>query len=488
MVYPPGQTLTIRDGGIGLLSTQTALPLVVGVSSSGTADTLYQFTDPNELKDDLGHGPGVELALPVMREAGGCLFLKCTAGSAGSNGAVTVTRIGTSTGTITVAVGAPRDSYRVLVEITFTGTVGAGKFRYSLDRYAAGAAYTWSEEITIPAGGVFAVPNAGFSITFVPGAGAVFFQDGDLFSFDSTAPHYTTTNLGTAMTALLATIGSRKIRKVFFSGRNATSSAGATMAAAIATHMATLESLGYYGRALMDMGTDAAATAKTSFASFANARVAPVYGDAAVTTMNSFAGWGTPRYPALIPVATRAAGADLSENLGRKASGSLVGVVAIYNDEGTNTSFSEADKIITLRTYRGENGFYITNGYLRSPSGSDFLYWDWGCTMDEICETISEAERKWLLKKLRVVADGTGHLDSRDAARVESAVRAALKSKLLDPTNIEGYKGHVSAVSYSVDQTNDFLATRTLISAAAAVPLPPAETIESQVGFARSVS
>jgi len=491
MVYPAGQTIQIRDGGIGLVSSQAALPLVVGVCSGGTATTLYQFTDPNQLKDTLGHGPGVELGLPVVTEAGGCLFLKTAASTAGVAGAVTKTAIGVSTGTVTVA-GAPRDAYRVLIEIRVSGTVGAGKFRYALDRYSAVAsatptAYTFTEEITIPSGGTYAVPNTNLTLTFVPGAGANFFLAGDYHAFDCTAPHYTTSDLGAAITALLTQIGARKIRKVFFAGKNATSSAGATMAAAIATHMNTLKAAQFYGRAVMDMGEDVAATAKTSFASFANDRVQVVWGNADVATLNTFPGWGFPRYPAMLPVSERAAGADLSENLGRKASGTLRGVKAIYGDEGAQTAFSEADKITTLRTYRGDAGFYITNGYLRSPSGSDFQYWDWGCTIDEICETIVTAQDKWLLKKLRSLTDGTGKIDSRDAARIESAVRAALKAKLLDPVNVEGYKAHVSGLSYVVDRTNDYLSTRTFMSACVAVPLVPAETISTQVGFARSL-
>lgn len=480
MAYPPGQSLTVRDGGVGVLLTQASLPLIVGVSAGGTANTLYQYSDPNTLLEEQVGGPAVELALAVMNASGAVMFLKTASSTAGSNGSVTATLVGDATGTITVA-GTPNDSYEVIVDITKTGTLGAGKFIYSLDD-----GRTYSSEYLIPAGATFAIPGTGLTLTFVPGEGDPFFEAGDRHNFDSTAPHYTTSDIGTAWSAMLAALGSRKVRRVFFAGKNASASSAATMAAAVATHMATLETNNYYARAMLDGGTDNAATTVTDLAAFTDDRVAIVYGDIDVVTLNPFAGWGAPKMPLLLAAAERAAAADLSENLGRKGSGSLRGVVAVSHDERIASGFTEADKIITSRTYTGQVGFFLTNGYLRSPAGSDFLYWDWGCTIDEICETIFEVQDRFLLSKFRALTDGTGNIDPRDAARVEAAVRAALKARLIDPTNIEGTQGHVSGLSYAVDLTNDYLATRTLRSTCAAVPLSPAETISTVIGFARA--
>lgn len=482
MGYPPGQQLTVRDGGIGLTSSADLPPLVVGVTSGGVVDTLYSYSDPNKLLDDQGDGPAVEMAAPVIEAAGACLLLKTNAGTAGSNGSVTKTPVGTSTGTVTVA-GTPRDSYEFIGRIKKTGALGVAKFDYSLDD-----GYEFSDELTVPAGGTYAIPNTGLTLTFVPGGGPVLFELGDKHEFDSVAPHYTTGNIGTAITALLAQLGNRYIHELYFAGKNSSAANAATMAAAIATHLNTLHTRGYHCRALMDAGNDTPANVLSSFASFADARVGVCYGDCDVVGMNSFAGWAVPKRAAVNVIAERAAGSDLSENLGRKESGLLRGVRAISHDEGTNTQFSEADKITTLRTYQGQAGFYVTNGYLKSPSGSDFLYWDWGRVIDVMCRTTFAAQDKWLLKKLRSLKDGTGKLDPRDGSRVNAAVRRALKAVLLDPVNIEGYKGHVSGLSYAVDETNDFLSSREMLSNGFAVPLVPVETIKTQIGFARSVT
>jgi hypothetical protein len=483
MSYPASQTITVRDGGIGLSDDGATYPLVVGHCSSGTAATLYFSTNQNSLRDTLGQGKAVELGLPCITEAGGALVLKTAASTAGVASAVTKTAVSTSTGTVTVA-GDPYDDYQVKVRIKSTGTVGVGRFDYTLD--SAGDSPTYSEELTIPSGTTYVIPSTNLTITFVVGAGPIFFESGDYHVFTCTAPQYTTSDLGTAWTALLAALGSYRISKVFFTGRSATASAAATMAAAVATHMSSLEARKRWARAMMDAGNDTAANVITSFASVTNSRVALAFGQADVTTLNPHAGYGTPRQSAAFVLSERAAGSDLSENLGRVASGGLR-VAKITADEGVTQSFIESHKINTLRTYDGKAGFFSTNGYLKSASGSDFIYWDWGTVLDEICSAVYDAQHPWLLKKVRVLADGTGRIDPRDAVRIEAAVRATIKSRILDPINAEGFKGHVSAVEYVVDLTNDVLRTRQLKSTVRAVPLAPLESIATEIGFTGSI-
>lgn len=487
MTYPPGQTFTVKENGIGIANQRTALPLVIGVTSGGTAATLYQYSNASALRSEQGYGPAVECAAPIA-DRGGVMLLVTGKSTAGSSGSVTPTRTSTSTGTVTLS-GAPYNHHFARIQITKTGTLGAGRFRYYLDASSLLTSTQWtpSEEYTIPSGGTFLIPNTNVTATFVAGAGPTFFELGDAHTWEDTAPHYTTSDLSTAMTALLAQIGTRGIRKVIFSGKNATAAGAATMAAAISTHMATLASNFYFARALFDAGKDTAANVNTSFASFADSRCAPVFGDAAISSLNAFAGYGTPHVPFLNAVAERAAIAQLSENLGRKASGALRGVVAISDDEGVNTQFAESDKVITGRTFRGEGGIFVTNGFLKSPAGSDFKYWDWGVTIDEGCTIVSEGQKRWLLSKLRSLTDGSGNVDPRDAARVNKAIRADLKAALLDPANIEGFNGHVSGISYAVDETTNFLSMQDLQSAFGAVPLPPIGSFTTTAGFARSV-
>src|SRR5688500_5133563 len=189
MPYPPGDTFTIREGGLGLSTTGDALPLVIGVTSGGVADTLYQHNDPNQLKAELGFGPAVETALAAMLAAGGVLTLKTQASTAGTNSAVVKVALTTSTGTITLA-GAPRDAYRGILQITKTGAAGVARFKYTLD-----GGYTWSDELVVPSGGTYAIPNTNITVTFVPGAGPIIHEAGDTHTWTSVAPLHTTANL-----------------------------------------------------------------------------------------------------------------------------------------------------------------------------------------------------------------------------------------------------------------------------------------------------
>lgn len=495
MAYPGTVTITVQDGGLQLVSGGTNFPLVVGVSSAGTVATLYLGTDPQTFKTAVGHGPGVDIALDCINEVGGCFFLKLTGGVAAASSAVVAAPLSTATGTITVAGTATHD-FAVKVRLKRTGTLGTAKFDYSLDRTnsTADSDRTFSEEITVPSGGTFLMPSTGLTLTFVPGAGAVFYESGDSHTFTSTCAHYNTTNLSAGITALLASplLTNRKIRKVCFSGIAATASAAATVAAAVATHMSTLASAKHFARSMMDGGsTDTSANYLANYvAAFSNSRVASVYALEDRISAQPFAGFGIPRKSGVHSAFVRAVRAQISENLGRVRSGPLDGVVAIANDEAKSTLFTEADKTLTFRTDPSGSGFFITNGYLKSPSGSDFLYWDYGVLLDEGTTVVDRELARYRLSKVRTVRVPnvtTRPIDPRNAAQIEMAVNSQLAEAMRGPT-VDDHPSHVEEQAFTIDQTNDVFGTRIVRGTYRAVPLPPAENFEVTVGLARSVA
>lgn len=484
-MYLPGQTITVRDGGIGLPSSGVAYPIVFGHTSLGTANTLYFSTNPNSLRDTLGQGQAVEQALPLILTNGGVLVMKTATATAGAAGTVTKTPASTSTGTVTVA-GAPYDAYQVKIRIKATGALGVARFDYALDQLGASPSY--SEEITVPSGGTYAIPSTNLTLTFVPGAGPIIFETGDYHVFACTAPQYTTSDLATAMTALLLALSNYKIEQATFTGRSVSGAAAATMAAAVATAMSQLEARHRWARAIMDGGNDTGANVKAAFASFSNNRVAVCFGTADVPTLNPHQGWGVPRFTASAVFSERAAGADLSENLGRVGSGS-VRCAAIQNDENTVQSFLEADKINTLRTIDGETGFFCSNGYLKSGSGSDFIYYDWGRVVDRACRVVFETLQPWLLRKVRIVTDGSGTLDPRDASRIETAITMALRAALKGPT-VEGVPDmdHVTDLKVTVDLTNNVKLNRQIHTVVQLVPTFPIENAATELGLTGSIA
>lgn len=573
MPYPPKQTISVRNNGVGLVQSPDSIPLVVGYGKGLTATTLYQYSNPNTFKDLAQSGPVVETALAAIAKSGAAMVLAVAASTAATTSSVTATRVDSSAGTVAVS-GTPTLDYDAKVEITKTGAKGVGRFKYTLD------GLTYSAELLIPLGSTFAMPGSDLTLTFagtpsnsavtqsgsgpaitlsgvggtdsdyvltistagsngtaefgltrdgssiasgvtvpttpftyaVPGTTSLVitfandtwvlnetysfsttttiasdFEIGDVHSFTTTAPHYSTADLAAAFATLKSQLGTRQVRKVVFTGRNATTAAGATMFAAAATHLADLESSFYYARAIIDAGDGTAAEFRSDFAAAADDRLGVTWKKARCTVRAAFDGYASAWQSGVRAVAERWFEVDLSENLGRRASGNLSWIVAVEHDEGSNQVFVETDKVITFSTLQGKIGFFITNGYLRSPSGSDFQYLDWGVTVDEMCHVVVEGQDKWLLSKLRALADGTGNLSKSDATRIEGAIKARLSAVLKEPENIEGYKGHVSDLDYTVDLTNDFLSTRQVRSTAAAVPLQAVEEFVTSVGLTRSI-
>lgn len=484
MVYPASFDVRIRDGQLGLATDPGDIPLVVGVSSSGSVGLSIQ-TDPNAALDTLGYGPLTELG---MLFPNGFMALKLTASVAATNSAVTASRVASSVGTITVAGAAYRD-YRARVRIkASTDALGAGRFDYSLD-----GGNTYSDEITIPTGGTYTFPNSGITITFVLNAGTPDFEAGDVHTFTCTCAHWNTTNLSAGLTTLLAStlrIG-RKIKKVYFTGIPDLAATAATNFAAMSTFMASLENVDQFARAMMDCGSlDTEANVLTNFVpASSDTRIAPWYGRCERTTPAAIPGFGLPMVSAMNPAALRAQSAEMSENLGRVLSGPLPAVKAttLTHDEELVTSFTEDNKINTLRTNRNApGGAYATNGFLKSGQGSDFQFWDYGVTLDEACYALVAGLTKWTLAKLRSLTDGSGFMDPRSAATVKKSIDPSLGSLMKGPTK-DGLESHVSGQQLAIATNYDFLGTRTLKATYRMVPTVPVEGGVIEVGLVRDL-
>lgn len=477
----PSLTLTIRDPGLGLAGPAVSTPLLIGPSSAGTANAIVSLADLGSVVDALGEGPLPEDACRVLSEAGGpILAMRATASVAGAAGAVTKTPVagGTGTGTITVA-GAPFDSYEAIVEITKTGTLGTGAFRYSLD-----GGRTYSAALTIPAGGTYAIPRTNLTLTFVPGVGPVFFELGDSHAFTCTAPALNATNLGDALDAARA--DSRTWRFAHIAGRHGDATASATLAGTLASQMTTAQGQQRYTATLIDAGSDNAATTVTAFAAVANARVGVAYGTARRTSLKPFTGWGVPQRYASGEIAARLAAGLVSTHAGRVASGPLAGVSAIGHDARTDATMHDAG-FATLRTWQGLPGFFVTSGRIKAPAGSDFQRFELRFVMDVACTTAVEALTTQANKSVRVLTDGTGRIDPRDAAAWRQVALSKLRIRLTEPLNAEGVRGHVSGVDVTVDTTNNVLASGQVLVTVALVPLGYAETIAIDVGYATAI-
>lgn len=189
----PGQTITLRDGGLGLAVANPTKFLFVGPSSSGTANQITTHSRSQAVRSALGEGLVVEAACRALDVAGGSVdVLKTAASVAAAN--TDITKVGGHTGpTVTVAGNAVLP-FDVVLTVRAGGTLGAGTFDYSLD-----GGKTRSEILTIPGGGSYAIPNTGLTLTFPAGT----YNAGDQYTFATTPAMYNATDLTNAWAAVL---------------------------------------------------------------------------------------------------------------------------------------------------------------------------------------------------------------------------------------------------------------------------------------------
>jgi hypothetical protein len=481
----PQQTLTVNDPGLGLVEAALTKPLLMGVSdlsgatSPATVNTKITLNSKTAAVNQLGQGPLTEAVCHVLDVAGGPVdAISMTSGTASSIGAVTPVRVSTSTGTVTTG-GTALDKYEVIVEILTTGSVAAAdfEFRYSLDD-----GNNYSEAVAVPAGATFTIPETGVTITFVDGAGPIFHEDGDTHSFDTVAPYYSAANVATAVTALLA--ATLDWAFIILVGTPANAAGGATIFAAMETHMATFATNYHWTRCIMDGGTDTAANVVTAMNAVDDNRVNVTFGTADTASGKPFAGYGQPALEITINRGARHADDLISTDAARVASGSVQGVIRISHDEYVTETVDIA-RLSSMRTWPGRSGFYFTNSRLKSAVGSDFRWFQHGRIMDQACATTYQTQQMFVAVGVRTNADGT--IDERDAQRFETRVTSALRSVLTEPDNAEGTRGHVSDLSYTIDRTNNLATTEILQSEVSIRPLAYPKDITTQIGFDLSV-
>ncbi|MBA2724285.1 MAG: hypothetical protein H0U56_15635 [Methylibium sp.] len=439
----------------------------------GTVNTLKTYNSLNALIAGEGQGPAVEAAAYTLQNSGGPIrFMKLATSVAGAVSALAKSGAGPA---ITIA-GTPNDDYQVYLVIPSGGggILGTGKFQYSLD-----GGLTLSEVQVIPAGGTYAIPNSGMTLTFPAGTYVAL----ETYTGTGTAPMWNASDLGTGITALLADV-TTTWRFLVCCGRIATGAAAATIAAALQSHMNSFAAQFRYRRAIVDSGDEAAAAAViTAWTSTAADRVAPAFRGFTRASGKPFPGFAYVKSRVVDALAFQASRVLPSTDLGRVASGALPGVLSIEHDEFLLGPTLDDAKISTLRTIPGNTGYFITNGRLKAGVGSDFQYWQYGILMDIACETVYARQAQFLNAGYRRNPNGT--ILEADASRLEGLVLADLGAALLQPRNEEGTQGHVSGLRYAIDLSNTI--PNSVISEVAIQPLNYAKFITTRLGYVSSL-
>jgi len=484
MAAIPSSTETVQDPGLGIAGAVSNIPVVVGYSSTGTANSYKRYSSINTLVSERGQGPAVEFAAELLAVTGGPVgFVTSSTSVAAAIGTVTQT----GADTLLVASGTPTNDFNVLVEIVAGGALGTATFKYTLDNYSGSEAAqrTYSPVITVPSGGSYLLPSTGITITFAGTQTA-----GNVHSFVAGCAAMNTTDLNTAMAAVDATSTDWRFVCAVTSNENGDPTTGAGLAAALQSQLNTMATNSKY-RAGMIAACKDDADPESDFAAVVADRLLIDYGKVRHISAKPFVGYGYVDQIGTISYAMRAAGSVISTDLkrvsgnGLQNGGPLPNVVKLFKDERIEATGLDDIKISTLRTYDGRPGFFITQGRIKSALGSDFVYWPLRIIMDVACETAHQVQTGFIGRGVRTNSDGS--IDERDALRLESEVQSVLDARLTSPRSAEGTPGHVSAVVYSIDRTNNVNTTSTIIAEVAIRPLGYIDYITTTLGFSVNV-
>ncbi len=388
------------------------------------------------------------------------------------------------------------DSVKVRVEIMSAGAASVGRFRYAVDNYTdsdGNSLAQFSGEIVIPASPYhYGIPNTGIVITFSSGTYAV----GDYFTFDALPSTMANADLTTAMSALQSSGVAFSMVHVC-STYSATNDAGAltaadTLAGVVDTNMTTLATAFKYARALTecpssgtmyidsDTGPAPATSASTDaalvaqFQDYAATRGMVAIGGGDALLFSVLTGRLHRRNGAWIEGA-RLAGINRAVDPGKVLNGPLGGIVRrIYADQNSSDTL-DGGRFLTLRTYQGLPGYYVTRGVSMASEVSDFANLANGRVMDLACAVARSGLLRYVNSEVRV-DPATGYIDEGEALRIEAAVNAQLNAALVAT-------GQASATSVTLSRTTNILSTSTEPVTVRVTPLGYLRALEMTIGF-----
>jgi hypothetical protein len=474
----PAVTVNELDGQIGTLPVGTRCLVVIGDTSTGTANTPASYARTKDVVAGFTSGRAVEAACRFIQLYNKpVIVIKAASSTIASKTAIVTTNV-TLGGTSVITAGAAAsidDDYEVYVTFVTGGTIAAAgiTYQYSLDggrTLSAVQALGVATTITIP----------GVGIAFSLAAGTV--VAGASCSFRTTGPTFTAADLAPAILALKNYVGAFDV--VEFAG-----AIDATIFDAIETGMATeplLSKVLWIGHFRIPTIGETEAAYKTAFDTAFSAK-ATTRGMVCAGACESVSAISARQY--MRPVSFEVAGriASESEEIDAAAidEGQLIGVNIAdvngnpkYHDERLNPGLDDS-RATTLRTFDGVQGVYINNPRILCAAGSDFEFAQHRRIMNLARGALIVYFQRRLSKPI-LVDRTSGNILEAEARDIEAGANALLDSVLLAVPK-------ASDVSVVLNRTNNILSTKTLLVQAFIVPLAYPKAIIIDLGFRNPV-
>jgi len=357
------------------------------------------------------------------------------------------------------------------VDRTVGGTVGTAgvTLQYSLD-----GGRTPSPVVALGTSTTYTIPDAGIKLDFAVGT----LVAGDVATLTTSAPQWSTTELGTALDALgLSTVAWEGVEIV-----------GTLVASSFDTVELKLTGLSALGKnhwwigncRIPNVGESEAAylgAMSLAFGDRASKHGALCFGACKLTSSVSGRKY---RRPVSFVAAAR------EQFLSEEQDSALIDLgplnCSIRDDAGNPDEHDEtanpgADdaRFYTLRTWEGYQGVYVNRPRLFSVSGSDFQLIPHRRVMNIARDVLRNYFSRRLNKPVRVDRD-TGFILEAEALEIESGATAALRTALTT-------RPKASEAVFVLSRFDNLLATKTLTGDARVTPLAYPELVEIALGF-----
>jgi hypothetical protein len=478
----PSISFTIQNSALGNVPPSPSGTFAIfGTSSGGTTDTVADpYRRVDNLVTDYGYGPGPECAAQLIRSGIPTIFIKVPTATPGAASAVTHAGTGTSVMTLT---GTPYDQYDIIVTVASSGTVGSEPeptFTVSFD-----GGETESRPIRMPASGAYTGYAGTTGLTFnFTAASAV---EDDTYTATTTAPLWAAADVATAIDALLA--DRREVGLGYVTGACSKSQAD-TILASVTQFLTRQKFLGFIveTRDIADGETTSQwkAAISADYATFTT----DYMGVAAGACLNASAISGIKfrrniGQLAIVRAGRRTIGRDIGavadgalcpNYSGTNQTGPLAGVPidTVYYDEAGDPGL-DANRFITVTSFTGQTGYYITNPNLMCGPTSDFTLLQYRRVMDEGCRATRNYFTRLLSTDVRLNRR-TGFILERDAAAIESGNDTALAVAIVN-------NGQASSAETVVARDDNISSTKTLTVTVNIVPLAYIKTVSVSMSF-----
>lgn len=471
-------SITKQEGSARPATPANRKALIIGPASSGIKENkIYTFANPGDVNTSLGYGPAVDAAQLVMSRAPsgfGSVDVIVSSASIGSS----LSQIVNPSPQIDFSemdANGPNNRYDFKVEITKAGALGTSFFKYSLD-----GGQTYSPELKTTSSFVF--PNTNVSATFAAGTHVV----GSVAHATSSAPMLNSSDLAACFDVLDTQNNTPTL--ILVAADSANPEECANLFATVDTKLTDLNSKYKFTQAVLpaggetylfgrDTAVEQGAWTHTEVISEAQDEEASEgnfiqYVAERVNTTHPLprVGWSRPRLPFAYAVAAEqhATGLDYSALI--SANGLNYVSNPSYDDFANGTVYL-SENVVAPRTWIGEAGIFLNQSLLKGNPISTYNFWPKGRVANVAAAVMKNALRPFINTRVRVLSDGTGRIDERDANKIETTVSRALRDALLTPTNGQGFRGHVSSFRFSVNGETNLLSTGLLQTTLEIVPL-----------------